>query len=383
MRRPLYPGERQRQMCATTISLMAGGTTRQIGSPGAGGKPDALNERARRILASIVRDHIEGGEPVGSHAIARRPEVDCSSATVRAVMADLEALGYLEKPHTSAGRIPTARGFRYYVDVLLHVTPPLPAERELIEQRTHDAASQVDGLMIEASRILHRLTRHAGVVASPRAEGERLRRIEFLKLREGRVLAVLVSASGRVQNRLLDLPPPAPSESELTGAENYLNSLLADLTLDEARARLAAEKEAQTSELSRLRARALSLGVAAVQLEVPAIHLEGQASFFEDPQLAQDLAKMRALFRALEEKERLLRVLDRTLQARELTIFIGKESGISEPELSIVAAPYRRAGEIVGALGVIGPTRMDYSRVIPLVEFTAKAIGLALDPTEK
>jgi len=361
---------------------MAGGTTRQIGSPSAAADGNGLNERARRILASIVRDHIEGGEPVGSHAIARRPQVDCSSATVRAVMADLEALGYLEKPHTSAGRIPTARGYRYYVDVLLHVTPPLPAERQLIEQRTHEAASRLDGLMAEASRILHRLTRHAGVVASPRGEGERLRRIEFLKLREGRVLAVLVSASGRVQNRLLDLPPPAPGESELTMAENYLNSLLTDLTLDEARARLAAEREAQSGELSRLRQRALSLGVAAVQLEEPSLHLEGQASFFEDPSLGHDLAKMRALFKALDEKERLLRVLDRTLAAQELTIFIGKESGISEPELSIIAAPYRRAGEIVGALGVIGPTRMDYSRVIPLVEFTAKAIGIALDPPE-
>jgi len=361
---------------------MAGGTTRQVGTPGAPGAADALDERARRILASIVRDHIEGGEPVGSHAIARRPEVDCSSATVRAVMADLEALGYLGKPHTSAGRVPTTRGYRYYVDVLLHLTPPLASERQLIEKQAQDAASQVDGLMAEASRILHRLTKHAGVVASPRPQGERLRRIEFLKLREGRILAVLVSASGRVQNRLLAMPVPAASESELIDAQNYLNSILGELTLGEARVRLAAERDAGRTELSRLRERALSLGVAAVQLEQPALHLEGQASFLEEPALAQDLAKMRALFRALEEKERLLHVLDRTLAAQELTIFIGKESGISEPELAIVAAPYRRAGEIVGALGVIGPTRMDYSRVIPLVEFTARAIGLALDPTE-
>jgi heat-inducible transcriptional repressor len=355
---------------------------RQIGAPGGPGAADALDERARRILSSIVRAHIEGGEPVGSHAVARRPEVDCSSATVRAVMADLEALGYLEKPHTSAGRVPTAHGYRYYVDVLLHLTPPLAAERELIERRAQDASSQVDGLLVEASRILHRLTRHAGVVASPRPQGERLRRIEFLKLREGRILAVLVSASGRVQNRLLAMPSPAPSESELIEAQNYLNSLLGELTLEEARARLAAEREAQRSELSRLRERALMLGAAAVQLEQQELHLEGQASFLEDPALAQDVSKMRALFRALEEKDRLLHVLDRTLAAQELTIFIGKESGISGPELSVVAAPYRRAGEIVGALGVIGPTRMDYSRVIPLVEFTARAIGLALDPTE-
>src|SRR5712671_5717456 len=158
-------------MCARTNHAMAGGTTRQIGAPGAPGPEGGLDERTRRILASIVHDHIRGGEPIGSHAIARRPEVDCSSATVRAVMADLEALGYLEKPHTSAGRVPTSHGYRYYVDVLLHLTPPLAAERELIERRAQDAASQVDGLLVEASRILHRLTRHAGVVASPQRIG--------------------------------------------------------------------------------------------------------------------------------------------------------------------------------------------------------------------
>src|SRR5437016_5287821 len=161
MKRSLYPGERQRQMCATTNHLMAGGTTRQIGSPSAAADGNGLNERARRILASIVRDHIEGGEPVGSHAIARRPQVDCSSATVRAVMADLEALGYLEKPHTSAGRIPTARGYRYYVDSLVRVRQPLPAEKELIERRTHTAGapgSSVDEVLKETSRLLHSLT---------------------------------------------------------------------------------------------------------------------------------------------------------------------------------------------------------------------------------
>src|SRR3989441_9964379 len=213
-------------MCARTNRCMAGGTTRQVGTPGAPGAADALDERARRILASIVRDHIEGGEPVGSHAIARRPEVDCSSATVRAVMADLEALGYLGKPHTSAGRVPTTRGYRYYVDVLLHLTPPLASERQLIEKQAQDAASQVDGLMAEASRILHRLTKHAGVVASPRPQGERLRRIEFLKLREGRILAVLVSASGRGENPLLALPLPPPAATGLVGAPDYLHSPL-------------------------------------------------------------------------------------------------------------------------------------------------------------
>ncbi|TMA29279.1 MAG: heat-inducible transcription repressor HrcA [Deltaproteobacteria bacterium] len=339
---------------------------------------DVLDDRARRVLSAIVRDHIESGEPVGSHAIARRPEVDVSSATVRAVMADLEDLGYLSKPHTSAGRIPTQRGYRYYVDALLRVKQPLPEEREQIERQAHQAAAQVDGLMTAASRILHSLTRHAGVVASPRPQSERLQRIEFVPLREGRVLAVLVARSGAVRNRLLTLTQSA-SASELERAANYLNSLIADLTLPEAQARLRKELERDRRELDELRARALSLGAEAVHLEQPLVHIEGQSSLLEEKGLAGDVAKIRALFKALEEKESLLRVLDRALEAEELRIFIGAESGIVEPDLAIVAAPYRLKGEVVGALGVIGPTRMDYSRVIPLVELTARTIGMTLD----
>jgi heat-inducible transcriptional repressor len=342
------------------------------------GAPDPLDERTRRVLAAIVRDYIQSGDPVGSHAIARRADVDVSSATVRAVMADLEEKGFLQKPHTSAGRIPTTHGFRYYVDALLRVKPPLPEEREQIERRTHEAR-QLEGLMTAASRVLHSLTRHAGVVAAPRPQSERLQRIELLELREGRVLAVLVSRSG-VRNRLLTLRDHL-SASQLEHAANYLNSLIADRTLAEAQARLRAEMDRDRRELGELQTRALALGAEAVEVSSPApdVHIEGQASFLEDPSLAQDLMKIRALFRALEEKEQVLAVLDRTLAAEELQIFIGAESGILEPDLAIVAAPYRLKGEVVGALGVIGPTRMDYSRVIPLVELTARTVGLTLD----
>jgi heat-inducible transcriptional repressor len=346
------------------------------------GSDSTLDERARRILSAIVLDHIEAGEPVGSHLVVRRAGVDCSSATVRAVMADLEALGYLEKPHTSAGRIPTSRGYRYYVDTLLHVRKPGQAERDQIERQTQDAASHPAGLMASTSRMLHSLTHHAGVASAPRRQTERLQRLELLPLREGRILAVLVSRSGSVHNRLLTLPAGEAmlTASELEQGANFLSALVADLTLTEAQARLRAELERDRSELDALRTRALSLGKQAVQPdEPPAVHLEGQSSFFEDAALAQDMAKMRALFKALDEKQRLLSVLDRALEAEELTIFIGKESGISEPELAIVAAPYRLSGEVVGALGVIGPVRMDYARVVPLVEFTARTVGLALD----
>src|SRR5438105_14013478 len=215
----------------------------------------ALDERSRRVLAAIVRDYIHSGEPVGSHAIARRQDVDVSSATVRSVMSDLEEMGFLQRPHTSAGRIPTAQGFRYYVDALLRVKPPLPEEREQIARRAHEA-TQLEGLMTAASRVLHSLTHHAGVVAAPRPQSERLQRIEFLPLREGRVLAVLVSRSGAVRNRLLTLPRTTPSELE--HAANYLNSLVADLTLPEAQARLRSELERDRRELSELQTRALA-----------------------------------------------------------------------------------------------------------------------------
>lgn len=339
---------------------------------------ELLDARTRRVLAAIVRDYIQSGEPVGSHAIARRPDVDVSSATVRAVMADLEELGYLEKPHTSAGRVPTARGYRYYVDTLLRVKPPLPEEREQIERRAQEAATQLDGLMAAASRVLHSLTKHAGVVSAPRPQSERLQRIEFLQLREGRVLAVLVSRSGALRNRLLTLPRTT-SVAELEQSANYLNSLIADRTLLQAQAVLRAELLRDRQALSELQAHALSLGAQAVQVEQPAMHIEGQASFLEDNALAHDVVKIRALFKALDQKEQLLSVLDRTLEAQDLRIFIGAESGIVEPDLAIVAAPYRLNGEVVGALGVIGPTRMDYSRVIPLVDLTARTVGMALE----
>jgi len=345
------------------------------------GAESALDERSRRVLSAIVRDYIHSGEPVGSHAIARRPDVDVSSATVRSVMSDLEELGFLQKPHTSAGRVPTVTGFRYYVDALLRVKPPLPEEREQIVRRAQEA-TQLEDLMTAASRVLHSLTHHAGVVAAPRPQSERLQRIEFLQLREGRVLAVLVARSGAVRNRLLTLHHPL-SDAQLQQSANYLNSLIADTTLSEARARLRNELERDRKELDELQARALALGAEAVQVEAPAVHIEGQASLLEDKALAQDLIKIRALFRALDEKERLLGVLDRTLAAEELQIFIGAESGIVEPDLAIVAAPYRLKGEVVGALGVIGPTRMDYSRVVPLVELTARTVGLTLDGGEE
>jgi heat-inducible transcriptional repressor len=348
--------------------------------------PLELDERARRVLSAVVQDHIEVGEPVGSRAVAARDaRLDVSSATVRAVMADLEALGLLEKPHTSAGRIPTAAGYRYYVDALLKVQAVPPEQQQLIERRTQQAAGGLDSVLAETTRLLHGLTRQASVVAAPRPQSDRLERIEFIPLREGRVLAVLVTRSGTVQNRLLVTPPGEPplSVAQLGEAQAWLNGLLGDLTLEEARVRLQ-----ETLELDKLlaeaarreaQARALRLGVQAVALQAgPELHIEGHSALLADPAMAQDVARLRALLEALEEKGRVIAVLDRALASRELTIFIGAESGLGGEELSVIAAPYRFGGGLLGTLGVIGPTRMDYARVVPLVELTARSLGAAL-----
>ncbi|MBS2025144.1 MAG: heat-inducible transcription repressor HrcA [Deltaproteobacteria bacterium] len=342
-----------------------------------------LDERARRVLSAVVQDHIGDGAPVGSVAIAKRPELEVSSATVRAVMADLEALGYLEKPHTSAGRVPTPRGYRYYVDALLHLQAPKAQEKELIEKRAQESQDQgAMGMIAETTRLLHSMTRHASVLTLPRADTDRIARIEFVSLREGRVLVVLVTRSGAVQNRLLaPVAGQRPlSPSELTQGMNWLNQLLGDLTLSEARARLDQELLRDRALLQETQARALALGAQAVHVSEggPEVRIEGQSSLLEEPAWFADVTKVRALFRALEEKQGVVDVLDRVQRAQGLTIFIGKESGIAGEDISVVAAPYRGAGDVVGALGVLGPTRMDYARVIPLVEFTARTVGLAL-----
>ena len=271
------------------------------------------------------------------------------------------------------------------MDALLKVQAVTPEQQQLIERRTQAAAGGLDTVLAETTRLLHGLTRQASVVAAPRPQSDRLQRIEFIPLREGRVLAVLVTRSGSVQNRLLVSPPgePALGPLQLEEAQAWLNGMLGDLTLDEARLRLAAELEQGKLQLAHARrdtqAQALRLGVQAVaQAEAPELHIEGHSALLADPAMAQDVARLRALLVALEEKGRVIAVLDRALDARELTIFIGAESGLGGPELTVIAAPYRFGDGLLGTLGVIGPTRMDYARVIPLVELTARSLGVAL-----
>jgi heat-inducible transcriptional repressor len=339
---------------------------------------EELGEREKEVLRAVVQEYISTGGPVGSQHLSRKPEFDVSSATLRNVLADLEALGFLEKPHTSAGRVPTDRGYRFYVDTLVRLKEPGPRDRELIHAGlAHEIG--VEDLLTEASRVLHSLTHHAGVVVTPRPDLAVFHRIEFLRLREDRVLAILVGQNGQVHNKVLLVDFPVTSD-ELLRASNYLSELLHEVTLEEARERIRTEMDHEQALYNALTAKALKLGAAATDLPAgERVLIEGTGSFLEQPEFA-DVERMRALFKALGEKHKLLALLDRVQRAREMQIFIGTESEFSSAgDVTVIASPYGSGEQVLGTVGVIGPTRMNYQRVIPLVNFTAMALSKALE----
>jgi heat-inducible transcriptional repressor len=342
-----------------------------------------LDRREREILRALVQDYIHTGEPVASQPLLARHELDCSPATVRSVMGDLEALGFLEKPHASSGRIPTEKGYRLYVDTLLKVRPPSPADRDRIEQLAR-GASDVGALLEGTADLLHSLSHHAGVVTTPTPRADPVRQLEFVRLRENRVLAVFVSEAGIVTNKLVQLEFPMDA-SELERAAHYLTEKLAvagktATELAGLRERILADMRADQSALHDLLQKALALAEQTFSAagEEGKVLAHGEASFLDAPEFA-DVQKARALLRAFAEKDRILRVLDRVLTAQEVQIFIGAESEFAAvPDVSVVAAPYRRGDQVLGSLAVVGPTRMNYARVIPLVDLTARQLSRAL-----
>jgi heat-inducible transcriptional repressor len=340
-------------------------------------KPEELGDREKEVLRAVVHEYIATGDPVGSQQLAKRSEFDVSAATLRNVLSDLEALGFIEKPHTSAGRVPTDRGYRFFVDTLVRLREPLPQERSLIEQGLAPE-SGVDEALQEASKVLHFLTRHAGVVLAPRPEDAVLQRIEFVRLRENRVLAILVGKRGEVQNKLITIDFPITPE-ELVRAANYLSELLAEFPLEAVHGKLQQELNQEKALYDELAGKALKLGVAATDIHASErVLIEGAGSFLDSKEFA-DVERMKALFKVLDEKNKLLSLLDRVQRARELQIFIGAESDFSSAgEVSVIASPYGTDEHVLGAVGVIGPTRMNYQRVIPLVNFTAQVLSRVL-----
>jgi heat-inducible transcriptional repressor len=348
--------------------------------PGPGGE---LDRREREILRALVQDYIQTGEPVASQPLLARHELECSPATIRSVMADLEALGFLDKPHASSGRVPTERGYRLYVDSLLKVRPPSTSDRERIEKLAHDV-SDVSALLEGTADLLHSLSHHAGVVTTPEPASDPLRQVEFVRLRENRVLAVFVSEAGIVTNKLVQLEF-SMEPSDLERAAHYLTEKLtaagrAAAGLATIRDAILADMRADQSALQDLLQKALALAeqTFAAPPAPGRVLVGGEDSFLDAPEFG-NVRKARALLKAFAEKDRILRVLDRVLRAAEVQIFIGAESEFaSVPDVSVVAAPYGKGDHVLGTLAVVGPTRMNYARVIPLVDFTAREISRAL-----
>jgi heat-inducible transcriptional repressor len=335
-----------------------------------------LGIRARKILHAVVSEYLATGEAVGSHTVARRYAVDLSPATVRTVMGELEDEGLLRHPHTSAGRIPTDRGLRLYIDSLLRVRSLSVPEKEEIRGRLGGAPpSELHDILQRVARLLRERSHLAVVVQAPRPKADAVSHIEFMRLREGQLLAVIASSSGQIQNKIVPVDF-ALSPGDLDRINNYLNSLVAGLTLDQMRRRVLDEivRERAWSAAHPVLARALELAAVAMPApDVPGeILFDGQSNLLAE---ASDLERVRCVLRTLEEKDQIVRLLDRTLAAPGISVFIGAEANLSDlDDISVVAASYGGEDRPLGTIGVIGPSRMNYSRVIPLVDFTADVI---------
>ncbi len=338
----------------------------------------ALNERSREILRMIVDSYVETGAPVGSRTLSRNMGLDLSPATVRNVMADLEDLGLLMAPHTSAGRLPTEQGLRLYVDGLLEHGNIGQDEREIIEGKCAASGRSLSQVLEEATTLLSDLSHCAGLVMAPKQQDDTLKHIEFVSLGPGRALVVLVGESGNVENRVIDVPVGLPPSS-LVEASNFLSAHLRGRTLEDTRQIVSQEMDTERARLDELTSRVVEAGLAtwADNSSGGALIVRGQAQLLSDVQALEDLEHIRQLFTALEKKEALLRLLDLTDDAEGVQIFIGAENELfGMAGCSMVVAPYNNSKQqIVGAIGVIGPTRIDYARIIPMVDYTAKVIG--------
>lgn len=333
-----------------------------------------MDDRARLLLKALIERYIAEGEPVGSRSLARISGLELSAATIRNVMADLEEMGFITSPHTSAGRIPTPRGYRLFVDTLLTVQPIEQQQAQIIQGSLQVAEPQ--RALQTAAQMLSHLSQFAGVVLTPRRSST-FRQVEFLRLSEKRVLLIIVTPDGDVQNRIL-LTQHDYSPAQLVEAANILNQQFAGHTFEDARRRLGGDLHELTSEIGRLMQAAVQAGSEAAEESDPVV-VSGERKLLGISDLSGSLDKLRALFDLFEHKSRLLQLLDVSGRAQGVQIYIGGESAnVPMDELSLVVAPYEVDGKVVGTLGVIGPTRMAYERVIPIVDITARMLSSAL-----
>ncbi len=349
-----------------------------------------LNARSREIFRQIVDAYVATGEPVGSRTVARKLGDQLSPATVRNVMADLEDLGLLFAPHTSAGRIPTEAGLRLYVDGLLEIGGLSEEEQRAIEARCVGSGRSIEAVLSDASEALSGLSQHAGIVVAPTHERP-FKHIEFVPLSPGRALVVVVADNGLVENRVIDIPL-GMSPSILIEAGNYLTTRLAGRNFEEALEQIRSEIEQQKVELDALARQVVETGLATWAEDHDRdggfLIVRGHAKLLEDVTNLAQLERIRALFELLERRKSLLRLLELTRSAEGVQIFIGAENelfGLSG--CSMIVAPYRAGREggsaqVVGAIGVIGPTRMNYARIIPMVDYTARVVSRILGASD-
>jgi heat-inducible transcriptional repressor len=338
-----------------------------------------LNERAQQLFKALVERYIRDGQPVGSRTLARDALPHLSPATVRNVMADLEEFGLLRSPHTSAGRVPTDQGYRLFIDTLLRIEPLESAQVAMLKEQLHPAQNR-GALMESASSLLSEITHLAGVIMLPRQEQITLRQVEFLSLSEDQVLVILVVNEREVQNRIIRTGRHY-SASELQQAANYLNSLCAGKDLVTVRDEILAELRDTRESMNAMMVAAVEMAEKALvtEPEIDEVMVAGQTNLMDSGELG-DMDKMRRLFEAFNEKRDLLHLLDHSLNATGIQIFIGEESGYNAlGECSVITAPYGAGDEVLGVLGVIGPTRMAYERVIPVVDITARLLSAALN----
>ncbi len=340
-----------------------------------------ITERSKEVLRVVVEAYVETGEPIGSRSLAARLGMDLSPATIRNVMADLQDAGLLYAPHTSAGRLPTDAGLRLFVDGILQVGQLDEVERQSIEARCNAAGRLPQQVLEEATKMLSGLSNCAGLVLAPKSEAT-LRHVEFVSLGPGRALVVLVTEDGTVENRVIPVPLGLPASS-LLEASNFLSSRMLGRTLQEAQEQLSGELEIHRRDLDDLTRKLVEAGLATWtgEGETRSLLVSGANNLLDDVHAVEDIERVRTLFAALDTKKDLVRLLDAAAAAEGVQIFIGSANKLfGLAGCSMITAPYTNSKqEILGAVGVIGPTRVNYARIIPVVDYTAKVVGRLLD----
>jgi len=341
----------------------------------------ALNSRSKDIFAKIVENYLETGDPVGSRQLSRMLNLNLSPASVRNVMADLEELGLIQAPHVSAGRAPTQEGLRFFVDAMLELGAMEAAEREQISKQISDTAQSgtPEDYLTEASQLLSGLSQGAGVVIAAKSDMV-LRHIEFVRLDQNTAMAVLVGEDGMVENRVVPLPAGLDSGA-LSRASNYLSHYISGCTLNQARKKIETANESQRAELDEISLRLVDAGIATLSgsfdNSTPTIIVRGRSNLIDDTMASEDLERLRELLDELENKQGLVNLLDGAENAEGVRIFIGSENKLfSLSGSSVILSPYKGANDkIVGVLGIIGPTRLNYARIVPVVDYTAHVVG--------